>query len=99
MIVGGKGRPHFQEAMRTLELSALGGLDMVHGQLTRVLDAVARTDLALADFVIADDDRVDGRYLEVHQGVLSLLALQAPVAAGPRPGAAPRPNHPAHPRA
>ena len=28
----------------------------------------------------ADDDRLDGRYLEVHQGVLSLLALQAPVA-------------------
>jgi hypothetical protein len=24
--------------------------------------------------VIADDDRVDGRYLEVHQGILSLLA-------------------------
>ena len=80
MAVGGKGRPHFQAAMRTLELSALGGLDMVHGQLIRVLDAVARTDLVLADFVIADDDRVDGRYLEVHQGVLSLLALQAPVA-------------------
>jgi phosphate transport system protein len=30
--------------------------------------------------VILDDDRIDGRYLEVHQGVLSLLALQAPVA-------------------
>ena len=27
-----------------------------------------------------DDDRIDGRYLEVHQGILSLLALQAPVA-------------------
>ena len=30
--------------------------------------------------MIADDDRVDGRYLEVHQGILSLLARQAPVA-------------------
>jgi len=30
--------------------------------------------------VVADDDRIDGRYLEVHQGVLSMLALQAPVA-------------------
>jgi phosphate transport system protein len=30
--------------------------------------------------VIADDDRVDGRYLEVHQSILSLLATQAPVA-------------------
>ena len=30
--------------------------------------------------VISDDDRLDGRYLEVHQGILSLLARQAPVA-------------------
>ena len=30
--------------------------------------------------VIADDDLIDGLYLQVHQGVLSLLALQAPVA-------------------
>jgi phosphate transport system protein len=30
--------------------------------------------------VIADDDRIDGRYLEVHQGILSLLARQTPVA-------------------
>ena len=30
--------------------------------------------------VIDDDDRIDGRYLEVHQGILSLLARQAPVA-------------------
>ena len=30
--------------------------------------------------VVADDDRIDGRYLEVHQGLLSLLARQAPVA-------------------
>jgi phosphate transport system protein len=30
--------------------------------------------------VIADDDRIDGRYLQVHQGILSMIALQAPVA-------------------
>src|SRR4029079_15322400 len=30
--------------------------------------------------VIADDDRIDGRFLEVHQSSLSLLARQAPVA-------------------
>jgi phosphate transport system protein len=37
--------------------------------------------------VVLDDDRIDGRYLEVHQGILSLLALQAPVArtCGPSP--------------
>ena len=38
--------------------------------------------------MILDDDRLDGRYLEVHQGVLSLLALQAPVASDLRTVAA-----------
>ncbi len=30
--------------------------------------------------VIEGDDRIDGRYLDVHQGILSLLARQSPVA-------------------
>jgi len=80
MVPPGQGRPHFQEQMLELELSALGALDITIGQLDRALEAVAHTDFELAEFVIADDDRVDGRYLEVHQGVLSLLALQTPVA-------------------
>ena len=45
-----------------------------------MLEALNHQDVELAQMVIADDDRVDGRYLEVHQGILSLLALQAPVA-------------------
>ncbi len=45
-----------------------------------MLEALRHQDVELAQMVIADDDRVDGRYLEVHQGILSLLALQAPVA-------------------
>jgi len=74
------GRQHFQEQLSTLEDSALGGLDLVLEQLDRVLEALAHQDVELAEIVIADDDRLDGRYLEVHQGILSLLALQAPVA-------------------
>ncbi len=53
---------------------------MVVGQVDRCLEALEHQDVELAQFIIADDDRLDGRYLEVHQGVLSLLALQAPVA-------------------
>jgi len=74
------GRQHFQQALAELEDSALGGLDLVLEQLDRVLEALERQDVELAQLVIADDDRLDGRYLEVHQGILSLLALQAPVA-------------------
>lgn len=74
------GRPHFQEQLRELEHSAMGGIDMVLGQIDRAIEAVEQVDVELAEFIVADDDRIDGRYLEVHQGVLSLLALQAPVA-------------------
>ena len=49
-------------------------------QLDRALEAISYQDVELAGMVVADDDRIDGRYLEVHQGVLSLLARQAPVA-------------------
>ncbi|MFP5364496.1 MAG: phosphate signaling complex protein PhoU [Thermoleophilia bacterium] len=73
-------RRHFQDELQALEQSALGGLDLVCGQLDRVIEALEHQDVELAQFVIADDDRLDGRYLEVHQGILSLLALQAPVA-------------------
>lgn len=73
-------RRGFREELAELERSALGGLEMVIGQLDRTLEALGETDIELAELVIADDDRIDGRYLEVHQGVLSLLARQAPVA-------------------
>jgi phosphate transport system protein len=73
-------RLHFQEQLAVLEENALGGLDIVREQLERVMEALEHVDVELAQFVIHDDDRVDGRYLEVHQGILSLLALQAPVA-------------------
>jgi phosphate transport system protein len=75
-----EGRPSFQQELTALEESALGGLDMVIGQIDRTLEALEHQDVELASFVIADDDRIDGRYMEVHQGILSLLALQAPVA-------------------
>ena len=77
---GAPGRVHFQAQLRALEENALGGLDLIVEQLDRVLEALNHQDVELAQMVIADDDRVDGRYLEVHQGILSLLALQAPVA-------------------
>jgi phosphate transport system protein len=73
-------RLHFQDELRRLEESALGALDLVLATLDRTLEALAHQDIELAGIVIADDDRIDGRYLEVHQGILSLLALQAPVA-------------------
>jgi phosphate transport system protein len=73
-------RSHFQDELAKLEVQALGGLDLVVGALDRALETVQHRDVELAAMVISDDDRIDGRYLEVQQGILSLLALQAPVA-------------------
>jgi phosphate transport system protein len=73
-------RTHFVAELTRLEEQALGALDLVTATLDRTLDALRHQDVELAALVIADDDRIDGRYLEVHQGILSLLATQAPVA-------------------
>jgi phosphate transport system protein len=78
--MAGTTRTHFQEELASLEEMALGGLDMVATAVDRALETVQHQDVELASIVISDDDRIDGRYLEVHQGILSLLALQAPVA-------------------
>jgi phosphate transport system protein len=86
--MAGSGRQHFQEELRALEMQALGGLDLVITTLDRTLEALEHQDIELASIVIHDDDRIDGRYLEVQQGILSLLALQAPVASDLRTVAA-----------
>jgi phosphate transport system protein len=73
-------RVQYQEELERLEASALGGLDMVKAALDSTLEAVERQDVELAQIVVADDDRIDGRYLEVHQSLITLLATQSPVA-------------------
>jgi len=73
-------RVHFHEELKQLEDQALGALDLVVTTLDRTLEALEHQDIELASIVVNDDDRIDGRFLEVHQGILSLLALQAPVA-------------------
>ena len=73
-------RLHYQEELAALEVRALEGLDLVVQSLDRTLEAVEHQDIELSQLVVADDDRIDGRYLEVHQEILTLLATQAPVA-------------------
>jgi phosphate transport system protein len=73
-------RVQYQEELERLEASALDGLDLVIGALDRTLEAVQHQDVELAQIVVADDDRIDGRYLEVHQSLITLLATQSPVA-------------------
>jgi phosphate transport system protein len=73
-------RVHYQEELESLEVRGLDGLDMVGRALDKTMEAVQHQDVELAEIVIADDDRIDGRYLEVHQSLITLLATQSPVA-------------------
>ena len=81
-------RHQFRESLMQLEVQTLGSLEMVIGQLDRALGSVSGHDVELAEVVVADDERIDRRYLEIHQGVLSLLARHAPVAGDLRIAAA-----------
>jgi phosphate transport system protein len=81
-------RDDFVERLKELEEQALGGLDMVGVALEQAIEALDKCDVEIAERVVLDDDLVDGRFLEVHQGILSLLATQAPVATDLRLAAA-----------
>lgn len=73
-------RVGYRHDLTLLEEKALEGLDMVVLALDRTLEAVANQDVELAQIVMDSDDQLDGRYLEVHQGLITLLATQSPVA-------------------
>src|SRR3954470_11033160 len=75
-----EGRLHLRDEIRALEKQALAGLDLVADQIDRTLRVVVDHDFEMADLVIADDDRIDGSFLQVHQEILPVIARQAPVA-------------------
>ena len=75
-----EARHEYREELGSLERRALDGLDLVVIAVERTVEAIQHQDIELAELVIADDDVIDGRYLEVHQAILTLLATQAPVA-------------------
>jgi phosphate transport system protein len=69
-------RHQFREGLAALERQALDGLDLVIQQLDGALESISYQDVELSGMVVADDDRIDGRYLEVHQGILSLRPVR-----------------------
>jgi phosphate transport system protein len=73
-------RIEFHEQLAELEQEALSTCDLAAEALDQAIEAVVNRDAELAAIVVEGDDRIDGRYLETHQGILSLMARQAPVA-------------------
>jgi phosphate transport system protein len=73
-------RTDFHDQLQELEDETLSTLELTSSGLDQAMEAVINRDSELAVMVIDNDDQIDGRYLYVHQGVLNLLARQAPVA-------------------
>jgi phosphate transport system protein len=63
-----------ERELRELEARALNGIVLVRTGLSWATEAVLHRDVAIAAMVIADDDWIDGWYLEGHRGLLALLA-------------------------
>jgi phosphate transport system protein len=73
-------RTTFQEELNLLESALQEEGSLVLRALRGALKAVEERDSDLADEVIGFDDEVDSLYVQVEQGVESLLARQTPVA-------------------
>ena len=84
-LMGQQTRAEFRDELARLEERGLDGLNLVTVALDRTMEAVQHQDIELAELVIADDDVIDGRYLEIHQSILTLLATQAPGGDRPAP--------------
>jgi phosphate transport system protein len=73
-------RQAFQDELAQLEAAIQEEGALVLRALRSALNALARGDDELADEVIGFDDEVDRCYLQIEEGVQSLLARQTPVA-------------------
>lgn len=73
-------RIHFHDELQNRELQLLTLGELAGTAVRGSVDAVIRHDEGLAQKVIDGDDEIDQLYLDIDQGIISLLALQAPVA-------------------
>jgi len=73
-------RVTFQGELDQLEASLQEEGELVLRVLRGALNALGQGDVELADDVIAFDDDVDRLYIQIEEGIQSLLARQTPVA-------------------
>lgn len=78
--MSGELRAGHREHMVQLEDRVLAMGDRVLDMLDQAMDALERRDQELGVAVIAMDDALDREYAAVQDGILTTLALQAPVA-------------------
>ncbi len=74
-------RPHFHEELEKMELRLLTLGELAGNAVQNAVEALLEHDDDGAVRVVAGDDEIDEVYLELDNGLISLLALQSPVAA------------------
>src|SRR6266516_5439744 len=73
-------RKKFHEELDALEAEVAEAAILAAEAVRQAVDALVRRDDGLAARVIAQDDAIDERYLDVERRILDLLARQTPVA-------------------
>jgi phosphate transport system protein len=73
-------RVSFQEELDSVEHMLQEEGALVLRSLRGAVNAVQENDRELADEVIAFDDEIDSRYVQIEEGIQTLLARQTPVA-------------------
>ncbi len=74
-------RGTFDESLEQIEMDLLSMGELASTSVQRSVEALVQHDDAAAGAVIDDDDPIDELYLKIDADILSLLALQSPVAA------------------
>ena len=74
-------RGSFDESLEQIEMDLLTMGELAGTSVQRSVDALVQRDDAIAETVISDDDPIDELYLKIDASILSVLALQSPVAA------------------
>lgn len=70
----------FHQELKKLKNDVLVAGELVEQAIDRAVTALVDGDVALANLVIAGDDEIDRRTLEIEENSLSLVATQGPVA-------------------
>jgi phosphate transport system protein len=73
-------RRHFHQELETLELDVLALGELAEQAIAGAVEALESRDSVAISAVVAGDDEIDKRYLDVERRWLELLALQTPVA-------------------
>jgi phosphate transport system protein len=75
-----RARTHFHEELEALELDILALGELAERAIGRAMEVLVSRDEEAAEAVIAGDDEIDQRYLDIERRWLEVMALQTPVA-------------------